>query len=152
MVYMGQIKVEKIHKICLGMTKMDHTSQNQKNIRPKWVKKEGQRSDQVGTTTSNRSGGGIKSKKSRKRERDRATTEQPDQTSSNEMRWTWQKLTNVGGPRYRKTAVTLTDCECPACPPIIKSLCAQQKMNTGGKMKIQEEKSCGAGKVRGEAE
>lgn len=70
---------------------------------------------------------------------------------SNEMSWTWQKLTNVGGQRYRKTAVTLTDCECPTCPPIIKSLHAQQKMRTGGKMKMEDENSCGAGKVRGES-
>lgn len=134
------------------MTKMDQTSQNHNNIRPKWVKVKGQRSDQVGTTTSKRPGGGIKSKKNHANES--ATEQQQSNRTrpvSNEMSWTWQKLTNVGGQRYRKTAVTLTDCECPTCPPIIKSLHAQQKMRTGGKMKMEDEKSCGAGKVRGES-
>lgn len=136
------------------MTKMDQTSQDQKNFRPKWVKEKKKVKDQTKLEQQLHQTDQVEEpspKKSRKRERDRATTEQPDQTSSNEMSWTWHKLTNVGGQRYRKTAVTLTDCDVNECPPIIKSRRAQQKMQRGGKKKMEDEKPCGAGKVRGES-
>lgn len=134
------------------MTKMDQTSQNHNNIRPKWVKVK--RSKIRPSWNNNFKETRWRNQVQKNHANESATKQQQSNRTrpvSNEMSWTWQKLTNVGGQRYRKTAVTLTDCECPTCPPIIKSLHAQQKMRTGGKMKMEDEKSCGAGKVRGES-
>jgi hypothetical protein len=51
-------------------------------------------------------------------------------------------------PGRLKVPEKSTDCECPTCPPIIKSLWTEEKMNTGRRLKTQGEKTlwCGQGK------
>ena len=50
-------------------------------------------------------------------------------------------------PGRSKVPEKSTDCECPTCPPIIKSLQAEQNLKTGGKLKIKDENSCEVGRV-----
>lgn len=91
---MGQIKVQKRHEKSHGMTKMDQTSKKSKEFQTrmgqKKIKDQTNLEQQLQTDQVEEP-----SPKITQRERDRATTEQPGQTSSNEMSWTWQKLTNM---------------------------------------------------------